>query len=79
MHRAESGRVPNVKFLLSSGHITPLLPMYKKTHIAFATREAHQASVSKTFYWGITVGRIDCLIFHMVELSLQPPIPWRLG
>lgn len=34
----------------------------------------------RLFYWGITVvGMIDCLIFHVVDLSLQTPIPWRLS
>ena len=77
---AESERIPNMKFPLSSGQITLLMLMSDNLHRVFPTGKAHQASVSKTFYWGIiVVVRIDCLIFHMVELSLSSPVPWRLS
>lgn len=57
---AESGRIPNMKFPLSSGQIILLLLMSDNLHRVFPTEKAHQASVSKTFYWGIiVVVRID--------------------
>ena len=70
-----------MKFLRSSGHITLLALMSDNMyfHLRKFIKDI-KLQCPKLFYWGITVvGMIDCLIFHMVDLSLQTSIPWRLS